>query len=68
LSADRGLLYVPQEQKGSAIKILGEKGFSVSQNGVRIKVKVDSHLKAQPISVLANEGISVNNFEYEIEK
>jgi ABC-type multidrug transport system ATPase subunit len=62
------LLYVPQRQKDSAIKILGEKGFTVSPNGVGIKVKVDSHLKGQPISVLVSEGISVSNFEYEVEK
>jgi len=62
------LLYVSQKQRDSAIKILGEKGFAVSQNGVGIKVKVDSHRKGQPISMLAAEGISVNNFEYEIEK
>ena len=61
-------LYVPEEQKGSALKILGEKGFSVSQNGIGIKVKVDSHRKGQPISVLASEGILVSNFEYEVEK
>ena len=62
------LLYLSQSQRDSAIRILGEKGFNVSPNGSGIKVNVDSHLKGQPISILAGEGIAVSNFEYEIEK
>ncbi len=62
------VLYVPKNQTESAVRILGKHGFPVSQNGAGIKVKVDSHRKGQPISILAGEGISVNNFEYEVEK
>lgn len=62
------LLYVPEDKKGSAADILAKHGFAVSPNGAGIKVKVDSHLKGQPISILAGEGISVNDFEYEVEK
>jgi len=61
------LLHVPDSQTDSAIKVLKDNGFAVSQNGVGIKVKVNSHLKGEPITILASEGIPVNNFDYEVE-
>jgi nitrous oxidase accessory protein len=61
-------LYVSQRQRESAIKILSEKGYQVSPNGNGVKVKVDSHMKGHPIQILAGEGITVNDFEYEVEK
>lgn len=61
-------IYIADGQTDTALKILEEQGFKVSQNGSGLKVQVDSHSKGQPITLLANEGIAVENFDYEVER
>jgi ABC-type multidrug transport system ATPase subunit len=61
-------IYISDGQADAALKILEEQGFTVSQNGSGLKVQVDSHSKGQPITLLASEGIAVENFDYEVER
>lgn len=61
-------LYLYRNQRESALRILSKKGYRVSPNGNGIEVKVDSHMKGLPIQILAGEGITVSDFEYQVEK
>lgn len=61
-------IYIANNQTDTALNILEKHGFKVSQNGSGLKVQVDSHSKGQPITLLANEGIAVENFDYEVER
>ena len=60
-------LFLPQEQLPRAIEVLAMHGFRVSRNGMGLKVVVDFHSKGKPITLLAEAGISVNDFDYEVE-
>ncbi len=60
-------LFLPQKQIASAVEILTGHGFKTSRNGKGIKVRVNAHAKGRPINILADAGVYVNNFEYEIE-
>lgn len=51
----------------NAISILRKKGFVGLMNGKGIKVKVDPDLKIEPIKVLLNSGLEIENFDYEVE-
>jgi Cu-processing system ATP-binding protein len=51
----------------SAINILSQKGFPSSRNGKGIKVQVDPDLKIEPIKILLNQGMSIENFDYDVE-
>lgn len=51
----------------NAISLLGEKGFESSRNGKGLRVKVDPDLKIEPIKVLLNSGMEIENFDYEVE-
>ncbi len=61
-------IYVPEKLIASAIRALQKHGFQATRNGVGIKVQVDAHSKGEPIIILANEGVEVQNFDYEIAK
>ncbi len=61
-------IYLSPALLSPAREILETNGFSVLQNGSGLKVQVDSHSKGQPISLLAGAGVTVENFDYEIEK
>ena len=60
-------LFLPQSQLDEATKLLTANGFKVSRNGMGIKVQVEFHSKGKPIALLANAGITVEDFEYEVE-
>ncbi len=51
----------------TAISLLIANGFESSMNGKGIKVKVDPDLKIEPIKVLINSGLEIENFDYEVE-
>ena len=60
-------LFLPQKMIPSAVAILTEHGFQTSRNGKCVNVQVNAHAKGKPINILADAGVYVNNFEYEIE-
>ncbi len=60
-------LFVPSSQLEAATELLTANGFKVSRNGMGIKVQVEFHSKGKPIFLLANAGITVEDFEYEVE-
>ena len=51
----------------NAIDTLAQKGFQSSRNGKGILVKVDPDLKIEPIKILLDQGMSIKNFDYEVE-
>ncbi len=61
-------IYVPENMIASAINTLKRHGYQATRNGIGIKVQVDAHSKGAPIIILANEGVDVQNFDYEIAK
>lgn len=50
-----------------AINVLSEKGFTSSRNGKGILVQVNPDLKIEPIKILLNKGLSIDNFDYDVE-
>ncbi|NIV03874.1 MAG: ATP-binding cassette domain-containing protein [Calditrichae bacterium] len=60
-------IYVSPQLVSNALDILTNNGFKVSRNGKGLKVQVDSHSKGKPITLLAKQGVPVDNFEYEVE-
>ncbi len=51
----------------NAIEVLAQKGFQSSPNGRGIVVKVDPDLKIEPIKILLDQGMSIENFDYDVE-
>ncbi len=60
-------IYLPEEQIEKAIQILQGENFEVSRNGLGIKVKIDAQSRLRPIALLIDSGISIYDFEYELE-
>ncbi|MDQ7066172.1 MAG: nitrous oxide reductase family maturation protein NosD [candidate division KSB1 bacterium] len=60
-------IYLPEEQIEKAIVILQEAKFEVSRNGLGIKVTIDPKSRLRPIAILIDSGISIYDFEYELE-
>lgn len=50
-----------------AINVLSEKGFTGSRNGRGILVQVNPDLKIEPIKILLNKGLLIDNFDYDVE-
>ncbi len=61
------ILFVNKEHRQRAREILAEHDFEISPNGEGIKVRVQAEAKAKPITLLNNSGITIENFDYEIE-
>jgi ABC-type multidrug transport system ATPase subunit len=51
----------------NAISALTQKGFQSSKNGKGILVKVDPDLKIEPIKILLDRGMTIENFDYDVE-
>lgn len=60
-------IYLSPSLSDDALKILKRQGFPSSMNGKGIKVKVDPDSKIKPIKVLLDSGLSIENFDYEVE-
>ncbi len=60
-------IYISKSLSESAIEILNKNGFPSSMNGKGIKVKVDPDSKIKPIKTLIDSGLSIENFDYEVE-
>ncbi len=60
-------IYLSQSLTNEAIKILNQYGFESSMNGKGIKVKIEPDSKIKPIKVLLDSGMSIENFDYEVE-
>ncbi len=60
-------IYLDASLKNNAVEILAMQGFESSMNGKGIKVKVDPDSKIEPIKILINSGIAIENFDYEVE-
>jgi heme ABC exporter ATP-binding subunit CcmA len=58
-------LIVPQPMRDNALNVLQAQGFSVSPNGVGLRVAVSPGAKTAPLKVLLAEDIEVDNFEIE---
>lgn len=50
-----------------AINALNERGFNSSRNGKGILVQVNPDLKVEPIKILLSKGLSIDNFDYDVE-
>lgn len=51
----------------NALSLLTREGYQSYRNGKGILVKVDPDLKIEPIKILLKQGISIENFDYEVE-
>lgn len=60
-------IFIRSKLYENAISLLNEKGFESSMNGKGIIVKVDPDLKIEPLKVLINSGLEIENFNYEVE-
>ncbi len=60
-------IFINPSMFDQAINILNEKGFSSSRNGKGILVHVNPDLKIEPIKLLLNKGMSIDNFDYDVE-
>ncbi|NOZ28162.1 MAG: nitrous oxide reductase family maturation protein NosD [Chloroflexi bacterium] len=56
-------LHVPAEQVEAAIALLKGQGFAASRNGAGVRVPVALREKGKPISLLAQAGIPVEDFD-----
>lgn len=60
-------IFIPAIVVYDALNILNKNGFESSMNGKGIKVKVDPDLKIEPIKLLIDSGLAIENFDYEVE-
>ncbi|HKB86264.1 MAG TPA: ABC transporter ATP-binding protein [Ignavibacteriaceae bacterium] len=60
-------IFIQPKSYETAINLLSLHGFTSSMNGKGIKVKVDPDLKIEPIKLLLNSGLEIENFDYEVE-
>lgn len=60
-------IFLGSGMSDNAISILRKNGFTGLKNGKGIKVKVDPDLKVEPIKILLNSGLEIENFDYEVE-
>jgi len=60
-------IFIQPKLYETAINLLSLHGFTSSMNGKGIKVKVDPDLKIEPIKLLLNSGLEIENFDYEVE-
>jgi len=58
-------LIVPQPMRDNALNVLQTQGFTVSPNGVGLRVAVSPGAKTAPLKALMAEHIEVDNFELE---
>jgi heme ABC exporter ATP-binding subunit CcmA len=58
-------LIVPQPMRNNALNVLQTQGFTVSPNGVGLRVAVSPGAKTAPLKALLAENIDVDNFEIE---
>jgi hypothetical protein len=58
-------LIVPQPMRDNALNVLQTQGFTVSPNGVGLRVAVSPGAKTAPLKALLAEDIDVDNFEIE---
>ncbi len=60
-------IFINSSVYDQAINILLEKGFASSRNGKGILVKVDPEYKIVPLKILLEQGMQIENFDYDIE-
>jgi ABC-type multidrug transport system ATPase subunit len=60
-------IFIQPKLYDNAISLLGQNGFESSMNGKGLRVKVDPDMKIEPIRVLLNSGMEIENFDYEVE-
>lgn len=57
-------VYVERSLTDRALEVLTECGIEASRNGAGLKVRVRANEKARPLTVLAQAGVEVNDFDY----
>lgn len=65
LSSQRLRIFVPRDQISRALTLLQEGNFSATANGRGIWIRVNGRGKVQPLALLLQSGIYIEDFEYE---
>jgi len=58
-------LIMPKTLHENALRLLQDRGFAASRNGIGLRVAVSPSAKLAPVQMLLAENIEVNNFEIE---